>query len=146
MQCEMCGKEIESAYSVLVEGVQMDVCRTCSAHGKMIPKKEEPRPQTFRKQQPETMEFVDLHFGELVKQKREAMGMRQKDLAKFLNEKESLIHQIESGHIKPSQRLIDKLRAKLGLNLMREAKVQEYANAPAEEDSETYTLGDFLKK
>ncbi|MFW5746625.1 MAG: helix-turn-helix domain-containing protein, partial [Nanoarchaeota archaeon] len=87
-----------------------------------------------------------LHSGQKIKKKREQMGMRQKDLARFLNERESFIHQLESGHIKPSQKILHKLKEKLGLDLLREKRLENQEETETSSSSGTYTIGDILKK
>jgi putative transcription factor len=151
----MCGKELEHLIDAKVEGVEMQLCGSCAKYGTRIEKEEttisaknasirpSKKPQAIVPQQ---FEYVDIHAGRLLKKKREEMGMRQKDMARFLNEKESLIHQLESGHIKPSQKLLDKLKAKLGLDLLRETTAKKI-DRPDEEATEGggFTIGDLMK-
>jgi uncharacterized protein (TIGR00270 family) len=125
----------------MVEGVAMNVCKNCSSYGTPIKR---PRPvRRAAAQQSDDMEFVDTHYGQIIKKKRESMGMRQKDLARFLNERESLIHQLESGHMKPSQQLIKKLKQKMDIDLLRQAKEEDIE---IERKDAKATLGDFIKK
>jgi putative transcription factor len=150
MQCEMCGKVVEKGLvKAEVEGVVMNLCSGCASYGKIIKEKAKPAPARTTSRYtaprgPEKVEFVDVHFGTMFKAKREQMKMRQKDMARFLNEKESLIHQLESGHIKPSQKLLEKLQSKIGMDFMREMEVKEYKQEKSNDKG--FNLGDFIKK
>ena len=159
MQCEMCGKSFDTLLSVKVEGVTMQLCEKCSVYGEKVKNvqhpssKEKPKNNANFYNKPQDIiskhvEFVDIHSSERIQKRRIEMGMKQKDLARFLNEKESIIHQLESGHLKPSQQLIDKIKGKMGINLLQTIDIDEDTstqNQSSKSEAE-YTLGDFIKK
>ena len=53
-----------------------------------------------------------------IRNKRDELGLKQEDFAKMLNEKESIIHKLETGEFKPSLKLAKKLEKKFGLKLI----------------------------
>ena len=69
--------------------------------------------------------------------------MKQEELAKKINEKESRLHKIESGHFTPSLRLARKLEKFLKITLVEQ--VAEDTSPLEKSKSESLTLGDFIK-
>ena len=69
--------------------------------------------------------------------------MTQKDLAMKLNEKESIIHSIESGRMEPELSLAKKLETFLKINLIE--TVDESAGKQAKVGKTSLTIGDMLK-
>ncbi|MFT4310173.1 MAG: helix-turn-helix domain-containing protein [Candidatus Woesearchaeota archaeon] len=142
MACEMCGARDVPLKKTLIEGVELHVCAKCRPFGKALEPKKVVK--TFVKKQV-VIADIKKDYAHLLKQKREQKGMRQVDLAKFLNEKESLIHQIESGHLKPSDGFIKKVRSMLGLELLDTSS--DVQPVEVEQTSRgAFTIGDLLKK
>jgi putative transcription factor len=142
--CEMCGTETKTVFA-LIEGVELKVCSNCASFGKIIKKpviKKKPSPQNFKRAEREIIQVIREDFSRLIRNKREKLGLKQKEFAKFLAEKESIIHQIESGNYTPSLELARKIERQLGINLV-ESKQIEPQNLKAKK--ETYTIGDILK-
>lgn len=145
MNCDMCGKEAEM-YKSVIEGTELTVCINCSKYGKLIGKATPA--EAFREKipvlerQPEMAETVASNFGELLKRKREGLGLKQKEFAKKIAEKESTLHKLETGTIKPTLERARKLEKMLGLKLVEELKEE-----PVEQkkDSSVMTLGDVVK-
>ena len=128
MNCEMCGTE-SNLINSLVEGVELKVCKNCSAFGKNIkrpirklPSSSSPssRPIFQKKPEREIVQVIIDDFSTVIKDKREKMGLKQKELAKYLAERESLIHKMESGNIAPSIELARKLERQLSIKLIEE--------------------------
>ena len=69
--------------------------------------------------------------------------MTQKDLAMKLNEKESIIHSIESGRMEPELSLAMKLETFLKINLIE--TVDESPGKQAKVSKTGLTIGDMLK-
>ncbi|MFQ6009789.1 MAG: helix-turn-helix domain-containing protein [Candidatus Aenigmatarchaeota archaeon] len=93
-ECELCGSK--AVTRTRVEGVVISVCREC-AGGKEIKEQR----NVFRKKVPKLPEELDQavinNFFRIIKKKREERGLTQKELAKRILEKESVIRRIEEG-------------------------------------------------
>lgn len=91
----------------------------------------------------ENIELIVDNYASLVKEKREFMGLTQKDFAAKINEKESLVHKIEVGAFEPSLSLAKKLEKMLGIKLVEEHSEKLLAIKKRKDDG--FTLGDFIK-
>ena len=92
--------------------------------------------------QEEKIELIVENYAELVKKKRESIGLTQKEFANKINEKESTIHKIETGVWQPNLILAKKLEKTLGLKLIEEH--QEKHESSKNKKIEGFTLGDFI--
>jgi putative transcription factor len=134
----MCGEEAPLA-KVLVERSTLLLCPKCSRFGKVL---ELPKPKEKRKEAgvarsysrparaaaPEKprdeLEAASTAVGEmredlhkLVAQARMRMNLTQEDLGKKINEKKSVISELETGRIRPDGKLLRKLERALGVKL-----------------------------
>ena len=146
MNCEMCGAET-SLVSAIIEGVELKVCKNCASFGKILKKPSKLRTITKKRSVPqkpkkELVEMIVPNYSKIIREKREKMGLKQKEFAKFLAERESLIHKMESGNYKPSLELARKLEKQLSVKLIEE-KEFEPQNLKAEK--KIYTIGDMVK-
>lgn len=146
INCELCGKVEERLHRALIEGVELNVCNDCSKFGKVLA----PTKKSFTKipikkieDKEEKIELLAENYAEIIKKKRESMGLTQKDFANKLNEKESTIHKIETGVLEPSLALAKKLEKILGVRLIKE--YQEKHEIFKRKKTEGFTLGDFIK-
>jgi|SaaInlStandDraft_4_1057021.scaffolds.fasta_scaffold64806_2 uncharacterized protein (TIGR00270 family) len=148
MTCEMCGSE-NGLTKALVEGVELTVCNNCAAFGKKVPRinKNISRVSrgytTPRKPEREIIQVVMPNFSTIIRQKREKMGLKQMELAKYLAERESLIHKMESGSITPSLELARKLEKQLSIVLV---ETKEIKSQDLKIDSKKLTIGDLIKQ
>jgi putative transcription factor len=151
MNCDMCGKE-GKLVEAIVEGVLLNVCETCVKYGKVIPLKKPDvevkfaeKKDRFKKKivTPEVFEIIVDNFSEKVKKSREAKGLKQEELAKQIAEKESVIHNIESGHLKPGLKLAKKLEVFLGIKLIE--KTEEKIKREINFKDNNLTVGDLLR-
>jgi len=120
MPCEMCGKDSERLVKVSIEGTMLNVCGNCSRYGKQIRKPNFLRGKYRRREETKTEENVVAGYNIKIEKARQAKGIKQEDFAKQLNEKESLIHNIETGHMKPNIALAKKIGRALGIELIEE--------------------------
>jgi putative transcription factor len=146
MTCEMCGSETKTVFA-LVEGVELRVCQKCASFGKLVSKprfsrKEPVKPAKPKQKEKEIIEVIVPDYSTLIRVKREKMGLKQTEIAKFLSEKESIIHKMESGSYVPSIELAKKLEKQLGIKLIEEKEI-EPQNTKA--SSNIYTIGDMIK-
>ena len=126
----------------------MHVCEECSKFGKVtsvIKKavKEKPRFYSAPVAKEEKSEILVEGFHEIIKKKRESLGISQKDFALKINEKESLVHKLEIGSFEPNLNLARKLEKILGIKIVEEYK--ENFEKQKQTKEERFTLGDFIK-
>ncbi len=143
--CEMCGRE-ENTTLAVVEGVELNVCEKCASFGKPVRKpainKALVAKTQIKQPEKEIIQTIREDYSELIRNKREKMGLTQKDFSKFLSEKESLIHKIESGMYPPPIDLARKIEKQLGISLIEEKEItQQHLKAK----NETFTIGDVIK-
>ncbi|MBD3310593.1 TIGR00270 family protein [Candidatus Woesearchaeota archaeon] len=148
MQCEMCGRDTELVIS-LIEGTELRVCRDCAKHGKVLrpvpsapqPRKK-PKPAEPASPEPEIIEVITDDYAKKVKEARERLGLKQKDFAKKLSEKEALLHKVETGKYMPSLLLARKLEHALNITLVE--KHEEKHDTENKRRTETFTIGDMI--
>ena len=143
MQCDLCGAEKE-LLKAAIENTTLNVCSDCSQFGKVM-KTREISNQIFRPRVvEESSEIIVENYSELIKQRRETKGLKQKELAKHLAEKESTIHKLETGHLRPSIRLARKLERFLEVELIKE--FEEKPVSLEKNESKPLTIADLMKK
>ena len=155
MQCEMCGSE-SLLFKTLIEGTELNLCNECSKYGKIVRKIKEPQEikkqekiekkraliQEAKESEPETITIVVDNYSELIKSARERKGLTQKQLAKALSQKESMIHNLESGRFKPSIELAKRFERYLRIKILEE--IEDKAENPKKVAGEALTIGDML--
>lgn len=147
MNCELCGQK-PAVYDSEIEGTTMKVCLDCSRFGSN--KRKSNVKIVIKEKRPEEKEIIYLFvqgYGSIVKKAREKLGLKQEEMAKRLNERESFLHQIESEHIKPSIDIARKLEKELKIHILEEIK--DFSNDVPEHKSSSHdaglTIGDFIK-
>ncbi len=151
MQCEMCGKD-KNLVIAIIEGTEMNVCNECAKFGKVI-KKIEPEPKLKEKKKieevikeekkREVIQIINPDYGDIIKKKRESLGLKQEEFAKRINEKISIIHKIETGNFEPSIALARKIERFLKIKLIEQ--YEEEHGKLRKIESDTLTIGDLLK-
>ncbi|MBN1175550.1 TIGR00270 family protein, partial [Candidatus Woesearchaeota archaeon] len=145
--CEMCGLSVGSLVSAKIEGTIMKVCPNCARYGAQLETPSQ-RVNNFTKSRPKRT-FVDpdenkvivKNYSSLVKNAREKSKLKQEQVAKELNEKESLIHSIESGNLKPSFKTARKLEKFFHIKLIEEIpELQQDSIALGAEEAEPLTM------
>jgi len=146
MLCDMCGSS-GKLFRAKVEGAELTVCQKCSKFGNIlgvVKDLEEKEVIRLRKEpESENIEIIVQDYAEKIRKKRESLGLTQKDFAKKINEKESLIQKIESGNFKLSIALAKKIEKFLKLRLIEE--YEEKHETQKHTKSEGLTIGDFIK-
>lgn len=152
INCDLCGKVDERLNITLIESVELAVCSACSKFGKIIapvkrysPKEQHKmlKKQNNTQEKEEKVELLVEGYADIIKKKRESIGMAQKDFAARINEKESTIHKIETGSMEPDLHLSKKLEKALGIKIIEE--YEEKHEIPKGKNAEGFTLGDFIK-
>ena len=149
MQCDLCGSE-EELFLAEIEGTKLNVCKNCSRFGKIIGKTKTEGTQKIKRTEKimavpekEIVQIITKDYSNLIKEKRESLGLKQKELAKKIAEKESVIHKVESGHVEPSISLARKLEKTLGIRLIEEEKVEKVTKEKTKDSG--ITIGDLFK-
>lgn len=143
--CDMCGLKTEKLNSIKTEGTIMKVCDGCTKFGEVMNNKSQHNSKKFKHNRREEVEEVLVQdYSQKIKSARESKNLKQAELAKELNEKESLIHQIESGHFRPRLVTAKKIEKFFGINLIE--KVKEIQIQKEENNDEGLTIGDLIKK
>ena len=151
MMCELCGQR-PAEFNTEVEGTTMSVCQTCTRYGDVKGKSNVKIVVQERKRvEVKEPEYVFVQgYGAKLKQAREKLGLKQDEFAKKLNERESVLHQIESEHFKPSIALAKKLEHALNIHILDEIKSEEEASMASAEKRQPHrtsgplTIGDML--
>lgn len=144
MNCELCGKT-NAEYKAIVEGTELTVCFNCSIYGKIVRKARpvfKKREEQKKQEKPEIVEKVVNDYGQKIRKARTKKEMTQKEFAKKLNIKESLLHKIENSVFKPSIPLARKLEKNLKIQLIEE--VEEEKIDIKTEKTERLTIGDLM--
>lgn len=139
MNCELCGKVMDRYHEVIIDGVTMKVCHDCAKYGKEITKRpatvqreqfthsvpkqnfvqvsSPPRPRRRNTNNVEDSEEIVLDFGQVIKKRREEMGLSQEELANKLQEKKNLVSKIERGEIRPDKQTARKIEKFMGVRI-----------------------------
>ena len=147
MACDM-SKTKGKLYKVYVEGAELTLCKDCSKFGEVVEQVQQESHVSAKKPKqfegPEVMEILSEDYADKIKRKRESLGLNQKDFAEKLNEKESLIQKLETGHLEPSIDLAKKMEKSLGLKILEQYE-EKHEKQNNRERAETFTIGDFIK-
>ncbi len=151
MACDMCGKITEQLNIAKVESVMMNVCKDCTKYGEFV-RRIKPE-QKIKKEKSKQIEIaprnkiifiINEKYGQLIKNSRERLNLKQEDLAQKLNEKESLVQKIESGKKEPSLAMARKLEQFLRIKLVEKQEIGK-ADKGAIKTSGPLTIGDMIK-
>jgi len=125
--CELCGRKIEGqAYAASVEGATLVVCDRCASKIRTA-RPLVRRRQTMRARTPSRSRFYGIvsddlivhpNYPRIIKQARERMRLTQRELARLIREKESVISRIERGALRPSIELAKQLERVLRIKLV----------------------------
>ncbi len=147
----MCGNR-EAVFNAEIEGSLLAVCESCSVHGDVKSRirvvEEKPKKKVVAAQpasiavEEDATEIINKDYASLVKKARESRGLKQGELAKALREKESVIHNVESGRMLPSIPLARKLEKYFKIRLVEEYREKPGAK-PVGGGQGSLTLGDI---
>jgi putative transcription factor len=127
-ECEVCGVEIKGkAQYIAIGSSKLQVCQKCAQYGsaimedrdnkaKAIPVAEHMPLVKAKKRLYKQMDLeleaeleIGEDYGRRVKEAREKAGLKQTELAKMINEKQSLVRKIENEEIVPSKEVWEKI-------------------------------------
>ncbi len=148
VQCNMCGKEVEQLFNAIIEKTELKVCNECLKLGKL--KKENNNKFDYhntyssnKKSEENYEERLVFNPGKLIKKAREEKNMRQIDLAKMLQIKDSYLQHIENGDMALKMNLARQIEDALNITLIKKFKSAE--TFEMEKQSSGMTLGDLIK-
>ena len=84
------------------------------------------------------------NYGAVVRKAREKLGMNHATLASKISEKKSILTSVESGNMRPNEKLIKKLENFLRIRLMED--VESGPELKSKKSGEGLTMGDLLKQ
>ena len=141
----MCGAESDLV-SAVVEGSMLKVCKRCSCFGNVIEVSKSlevvKTPRSIVVEEP--VNFVVEGAGNIVKGAREERGLKQSQLGKMVGEKESVVHKIENGMMKPTLVTAGKFERILDVKLIEGYQEPDKKNVFSLGDKRL-TIGDLIK-
>lgn len=160
MMCEMCGAKAPGTKLVMVEGAAVHVCGKCErfASSPAVKTKEgvvllpdvAERLDTREKRRKEKDIYekagepeLAMDYHERIRLGRQKLGMSQEDLGKLINERKSVIIQVEKGEMTPTDNLVHKLEK--ALNIILKEVIEDTGEIKKADNSRGLTLGDFIK-
>jgi len=147
MMCEMCGSD-EKLVRADIEGVVLNVCGKCAKFGKVVGKvMDMPKQKIYKKaEKPVDKELVQVlseDYAGRVSAARQRMGWTQKEFARIIKEKESLVQKIESNQFEPSINLARKLENHLRIKIVEQHEESHQKKFKAEKTK--LTIGDMIE-
>ena len=151
MKCELCGEKSATAM-VEIEGSMLRACSKCSSFGNIkfkieAPVAEKAGGKTITIKMPparkEILQVLVKGYGRIIKGAREKANLMQEELGKKINEKATIIHKIETGHIEPNIDLARKLEKFFKITLIEE--YQETSSSEKRYPEKELTLGDLAR-
>ncbi len=160
MRCEVCGHKIHTEpVRAIIEGAKLTVCVECSKHGKVI-MHEEPSPAQKALKKPQTpitvtqkkpfvakveiTQEVAQDYAIKIKSAREKLSLTHEELGKKINEKASVLRNLEAGKMAPNNQLASKLEHMLKIKLLVPISEEKVTTLPKSANREL-TLGDLIE-
>ena len=132
----MCGQKTEKTVRAIVQGVEMYLCEVCARnYGRILPT---PKKHITSEKPSQT---IVSDYAEKIKNAREKSGISLTMLARYSNEKESLLKRIEAKKTLPTLKLAEKLEKILKIKLITEETEEKEVFSGKEE---SLTLGDVV--
>ncbi|MEC9333375.1 MAG: multiprotein bridging factor aMBF1 [Candidatus Thermoplasmatota archaeon] len=157
MLCEMCGAESALLNTRKISGSILQVCNTCSDSGSESAQIEsigrrahiaqtlQKRNQKMRYSETDPDENVLISdYGVVIRQAREKLSLDHATLAHNISEKKSIITSVESGNMRPNEKLTKKLERFLKIRLTESVKNNPEPNL--KKSRKNLTMGDLLKQ
>lgn len=154
MICELCGIDVPRTKKVVVEGSTLNVCSNCAKFGTPAHqgKAETDSPIISRlerkKYRPRDVYEKDVDvlvndYNVRIRRARMKMDISQEDLGKRLNEKWSVINKLETGDIRPDDKLVKKLERALGIKLREKFTPEKMEKRTT---GHALTIGDLIRE
>jgi putative transcription factor len=160
LRCEVCGHKIHAEpITAIIEGARLTVCIECSKHGKIVHQDEVALPQNAPKkpQTPiamlqkkpivakvEITQELTEDYANKIRAAREKLVLTHEELGKRINEKASVLRNLEAGKMAPNNQLASKLEHMLKIKLLVPISEEKTVQIPKSANQEL-TLGDLIK-
>jgi putative transcription factor len=160
LRCEVCGRKIHTEpITAIIEGARLTVCVECAKHGKIVhqeeivlPKPASKKPQTpitltQRKPQVASVQITQelaQDYPNKIRVAREKLALTHEELGKKINEKASVLRNLEAGKMEPNNQLASKLEHMLKIKLLVPISEEKAVQVPKSSNQEL-TLGDLIK-
>jgi putative transcription factor len=160
LRCEVCGRRIhDEPIRALIEGAKLTVCVECSKHGKIITY-EPATPMQTQKKSPQTpvamvqkkpmvasvqiTQELTPNYASAIRVAREKLLLSHEELGKKINEKASVLRNLETGKMEPNNQLASKLEHMLKIKLLVPINEEMPTHFSKSADQEL-TLGDLVE-
>jgi putative transcription factor len=160
LRCEVCGRKIHTEpITAIIEGARLTVCVECSKHGKIIHQEEAAVSRPAAKKPQATLPVVQrkpivanvqitqeltLDYANKIRLAREKLALTHEELGKRINEKASVLRNLEAGKMEPNNQLASKLEHMLKIKLLVPISEEKVTAIPTSASKEM-TLGDLIK-
>jgi putative transcription factor len=161
LRCEVCGHKIhDEPITAVIEGAKLTVCVECSKHGKIIHEEDVALPQRNLKkpQAPVTMvqrkpivakleitQEPAEDYSNKIKVAREKLALTHEELGKKINEKASVLRNLEAGKMAPNNQLASKLEHMLKIKLLVPISEEKVTPPTSKSANQELTLGDLIE-
>jgi len=123
--CDLCGKETNVLYRVIIEGSELLVCEECAKLGKTLGKidyRTPPRKSLVQRLEKAGRDLTEEEllvedFGDKIRKARKELGLTREDLAKLVGIKVGLLAKIENNELIPEDKIRKKLEKILKIKL-----------------------------
>jgi putative transcription factor len=162
LRCEVCGHKIhDEPITAVIEGARLTVCIECSKHGKIVyaepasssiaPKQIAKKPQAPISMVPrkamvsnvQITQEVAEDYANAIRSAREKLCLTHEELGKRINEKASVLRNLEAGKMAPNNQLASKLEHMLKIKLL--VPISEEKTPLPRSASQELTLGDIIE-
>jgi len=159
LRCEVCGHKIHTEpITAVIEGAKLTVCVECSKHGKIIHEESALPQQVLKKPQApitlvqkkpivakvEITQEITEDYADKIKTAREKLALTHEELGKKINEKASVLRNLEAGKMAPNNQLASKLEHMLKIKLLVPISEEKVIQIPKSANQEL-TLGDLIE-
>ena len=140
--CDLCGRENE-LFRVKIEGSMVDACERCSRFGKVLWKLDVVEVKSNQIEKEDTENIIE-NYDKIIRKEREKRNLKQDELARELNEKESVIQKIENKQMMPSLKLARKMEKFFGARLVED--ISNYKVEIKKSERRGFTIADAIKQ
>ncbi len=161
LRCEVCGHKIHTdPITAVIEGARLTVCVECAKHGKIVHQDEIVLPKQATQKKPQgsvalvqkkpmvanvqiTQELTQ-DYANMIRVAREKLALTHEELGKKINEKASVLRNLETGKMEPNNQLASKLEHMLKIKLLIPISEEKAVQMPKSGNQEM-TLGDLIE-